>query len=269
MNPQVDFLPDDFLNQYWEKRVFTGHTARLHWLANESAQDFVARYREPMRVFAPGKAQERSWTEPAGAMELLGQGCTLYLVDYHRHDQRCHDLLESLSHLVGARQGRVSIFLSSARSYMPFHWDSLNNFTIQLAGEKTWLLAPNQHEALPAANFAARKNQASSDEHVRPDRRQIIQHVMQPGCLLYVPRGHWHATRTRTASISLSVNIEPDLLADHVAQILRQALIRSPQYRVNLQSESRAQFESAAANLVRKAIALMLDHESVNQNKFS
>jgi ribosomal protein L16 Arg81 hydroxylase len=269
MSQTLNFLPANFLVDYWEKRVLFSQTKLLHSLADESPRDFLSRYGEAVRLFAPGKKDERRVIDPIEGIGLLEQGCTLYLVNYQRYDQRCHTLLESLANLVGAQQGRVSLFLSNHRSYMPFHWDCLNNFTFQLAGEKTWLLAPNNHMAFPAVNFAAGRNRSPGDDRVRPERRRVAKRLMQPGSMLYVPRGHWHATRTRGHSASLSVNFEPCLLAEYVAEQLRHALLQSPLYRINLQSHARVEMESAVSGPLKVATALFLNHGNPSGDDFS
>lgn len=226
-------LPGDFLHAYWERQVFSGRTAPLDAWTLEPASAFLARYGEPVRVFVPGTMQERRSVEPAQALEMLAHGATLYLVNYHLYDARCQAVLETFNRLIGPARGRVSVFLSNGRSYMPFHWDKLNNFTFQLAGRKTWLLAPNHLVPLPLENFAAGRGQGR--DRLRPDRRQVSRIVMDPGSLIYVPRGHWHATRTQIESISLSINFEPDVLVDSILERLRSELITSVAFRQNLQ----------------------------------
>lgn len=64
------------------------------------------------------------------------------------------------------------------------HWDDHDVFVLQVEGRKTWRLYGATRPAPTRRDFHA--------EHPKPaEPREEI--VLEPGDLLYLPRGHWHA----------------------------------------------------------------------------
>lgn len=211
-------------------------------LAHMRPAEFVKQYARPIKVFAPGTDSERTMAAGAQALEKLAQGNTLYLVDYHECNTWCAGLVDAFQQRFGLTGGRASIFISSHRAYMPFHWDRLNNFTWQIAGSKRWILAPNSHVRFPLENHALGRSVSKellrsdgSSSTPTPERREFRVVSMTPGSLLYVPRGHWHATRTLGMSIALSLNFEPFPLVDHLVEMIRERLTSNPVFRRNIQ----------------------------------
>lgn len=265
MEHLINALPEGFLDTYWEQRPFFASSADRASGWSDFMQRFpavpeyyVRRYKQPIKVFSPGAPVERAQVLQGEALQLLSEGSTLYLVDYHRYDVDCAELIEAFCRRFGLEQGRASIFISSHRAYMPFHWDRLNNLTWQLSGTKRWLLAPNTQLKYPLHNHAARRavspevaKHARSIAPLAPSRNSIQRVLMTEASLLYVPRGYWHATRTSGMSISLSLNFEPSCLADHLAELLRDEMRSHPSLRLNLQGRSRDEAKAWAERLIR------------------
>lgn len=132
---------------------------------------------------------------------------------------------------VGQKSFRLGFFASRKGSHTPLHFDSGDGFTLQLSGTKRWRLAANTHLPLPDNNFLARGSLPASlhavgggpmpAEFPEPSREV----TMQPGVMLYVPRGTWHCTDTDEDSLSLDFNFTPrllwkDVLRDTVERLL-------------------------------------------------
>ena len=64
------------------------------------------------------------------------------------------------------------------------HWDDHDVFVIQVAGRKRWALYGSTRQA------PTRKDHHG--EHARPER-PLEETVLEPGDVLYLPRGYWHA----------------------------------------------------------------------------
>jgi hypothetical protein len=106
--------------------------------------------------------------------------------------------------------GFCTIF-ASRDAYTATHFDRNYNFTIQLRGEKTWTVQPGyQAIAHPSANLALDADRVSSMQRQlhgatlhKPKEGQSI-YTLQPGDILYVPPGYWHATNCDGLSVSLN-----------------------------------------------------------------
>jgi 50S ribosomal protein L16 3-hydroxylase len=54
---------------------------------------------------------------------------------------------------------------------------------------------------------------------------------MEPGCVLFVPRGYWHETTTEEDSLSLNFTFSQPTWADVFTKSLQELLLRSPEWR--------------------------------------
>jgi ribosomal protein L16 Arg81 hydroxylase len=84
------------------------------------------------------------------------------------------------------------------------HFDLDYNFNLQIAGRKQWKMAPNDlvinpissHHATVGGAFICETGCRLPSE--MPEDAQTF--VAQPGNVVYVPRGTWHATFTTEAT---------------------------------------------------------------------
>lgn len=104
-----------------------------------------------------------------------------------------------------------------ARTRSGLHYDPMDNFLVQLHGDKTAVLAPpGARRALypfPDNVAKSRIDADAPDERRYPRVAQVgfLEGVLSPGDLLYIPRGWWHHLRARASSISLNLWHEPAL----------------------------------------------------------
>jgi 50S ribosomal protein L16 3-hydroxylase len=116
------------------------------------------------------------------------------------------------------------------------HVDWNENFTIQLAGTKRWLVAPNGFIAHPVTNWTIGDSPppyAHSSElptEMPPDARE---YRLTPGAVLYVPRGFLHhVTSVDSAdSLSLSMSLPPTPWAHVLTSLLGLRLLEHPDLR--------------------------------------
>jgi len=118
------------------------------------------------------------------------------------------------------------------------HFDANANFIIQISGSKQWILAPNTSVKNPTERFttgsfempAALEKQCHAVllDEVPED---AIEFDMQPGCVLFVPRGYWHATTTFEDSISLNFTFSQPTWADVLTKSLQEFLLTFPEWR--------------------------------------
>eukprot|EP00759_Apiculatamorpha_spiralis_P028093 PhF_6_TR30619/c0_g1_i1/m.45090 len=126
-------------------------------------------------------------------------------------------------HADGAARGEVEVFVSPPGHRTPFHFDFMENFTVQIKGSKTWRLAPSGISH-PHRSCATHFIQSNSDRHVLHDQiklhklqdvnfdgtvpqDKIFEVTLRPGDVLYHPAGMWHEVSVVSDEPSLSINL--------------------------------------------------------------
>lgn len=118
------------------------------------------------------------------------------------------------------------------------HFDANANFIIQISGSKQWVLAPNNSVKNPTERFTtgslempAALEKQCHDMLLDDVPEDAIEIDMQPGCVLFVPRGYWHATTTFEDSLSLNFTFSQPTWADVFTKSLQEFLLTSPDWR--------------------------------------
>lgn len=90
------------------------------------------------------------------------------------------------------------------------HWDTHDVFVVQLLGRKRWrVFEPTLELPLPA--------QTPLRVGGRRPETPVLDCILEPGDLLYVPRGWWHEVEAfGSASFHLSIGLYPPLLFDYL-----------------------------------------------------
>jgi 50S ribosomal protein L16 3-hydroxylase len=78
------------------------------------------------------------------------------------------------------------------------------------------------------------------------DRTEL---VLEPGSLLFVPRGTWHSTHATTAALSLNFTFSPPTWIDVFTAALRSRLALSSAWRETAEPVSVATFEALLREL--------------------
>jgi ribosomal protein L16 Arg81 hydroxylase len=196
--------------------------ARLAGAAREGAQawlanDFVAHSVIPI--------------DPANAVKFQDIGATLYFVNVP-----LPALTDSLADFLGAPRRKViaSLFFTPAGGGAVPHFDKNENFTIQLTGAKRWQVgempmvpaAPDGYTLGSSAIMPALAPLLA--EARRPPERTVD---LEPGTLLYVPRGTVHHTGAGEPSWSLNLSYCPSMWLDLLRAGLQERLVTSPGWR--------------------------------------
>jgi ribosomal protein L16 Arg81 hydroxylase len=237
--------PRQFREQFWQQRHYVARARRnlLAQLAKE-LEDFNV---DRLLVHHSGVVQAWVSTPEGGfnAAEIPREagpvayeaGATLYLrlIDVPALAEWQRRLARELGH---SPQGLTcSIFAAKRGSGTRCHFDTLENFTIQLRGAKTWRLHPNGHVKAPLENWVTGYELTAEMElYCRvpmpkdmPGRAEKIE--LRPGDILYLPRGYWHSAAASGDSVSLFLGFPATPCVDFVLNALRSRLIRSARWR--------------------------------------
>lgn len=187
-----------------EPIVAHGPVARLRPVLGELARDlptFVARYGNGVRrPFDRGDGMIAYRDTRASGTIAPGEWFF-----FDALDDRCdsaRELLHALQRALGARgTGICRAFFHAPGACVPRHCDDVAVVAIQLSGSRAWQLEPNRR---PPAGLYDPVPVTAERDVFGPRVRTL---TMRPGSVLYLPRGWWHATRSRRESFALSLSI--------------------------------------------------------------
>lgn len=196
--------------------------ARLAGAAREGAQAWLANDFVAHSVFP---------VDPSNAAQFQDIGATLYFVNV-----ALPALTDSLADFLGAPRRKViaSLFFTPAGGGAVPHFDKNENFTVQLTGAKRWQVGETPMVACAPDGYTLGSSgitQALAPllaDARRPPERTVD---LEPGTLLYVPRGTVHHTGAGEPSWSLNLSYCPSMWLDLVQAGLQERLAASPRWR--------------------------------------
>lgn len=277
---------DDFLEYHWPRKplFIPAQDEKLNALFDidqlDSLETIVAARQLKVRACLPDYDDEYSsiHIEPKDALKAYRNNMTLVFDSMQLQDPVIARSLIQIREDLGIVTGGYENDLSRARSIVyatpagcgtRMHFDANANFIIQLQGSKRWMLAPNTSVENPTERYttgsfempAALEKQCHAPllEELPEDS---LEFVMEPGCVLYVPRGYWHETTTDDDSLSLNFTFSQPSWADVFTKSLQEHLLESADWRAladGLESSDRerrgqavSEFESLVKRLVQK-----------------
>jgi hypothetical protein len=196
--------------------------ARLAGAAREGAQAWLANDFVAHSVFP---------VDPSNAVQFQDIGATLYFVNVP-----LPVLTDSLADFLGAPRRKViaSLFFTPAGGGAVPHFDKNENFTIQLTGAKRWQVGETPMVACAPESYTLGSSVILPAlapllaEARRPPERTID---LEPGTLLYVPRGTVHHTGAGEPSWSLNLSYCATTWLDLLRVGLQSRLAASPRWR--------------------------------------
>lgn len=237
---------DELLTHYWPDRWLVVHGAlgRLPPLFQaRELQDMellAERYRGRVLFLNGRKAPYMLPIENVSPALLYRSGLTVYLSNVAGCLPEGNALLRQLECEFGISEGttRMGVFASPHGDGLPFHYDTTEVISIQLRGTKRFDLAPVRELAYPWGTQYLPGSQPFEDLYPQltngfPDHAGLkIESVhMQPGSVLFMPRGTWHYTEAGEDSLSISIAVCAPSAVDVVFEPLRLRLLREPAWR--------------------------------------
>jgi len=175
---------------------------------------------------------------PAVLWDFYNNGCSIRMLNpqtFHAGVWRlCATLHEHFQNMVGAN---VYLTPPGTQGFAP-HWDDVEVFMLQLEGRKHWrLYGPRcEEERLPRHSSANLEQEDLGSP--------ILETTLEPGDLLYFPRGTIHQGDCLPDQHSLHITISTyqrnswtDLLSSLLPAALATASRRDPRYRAGLPRE--------------------------------
>ena len=238
---------DDFMAQCWPGTAHheDGVPARLPPVFQAPVlNDFemlASVYQGPAFYFAG----EGSVLQPVNRppLELYRAGCTLYFGDVAPFVRGSRIFLGALESELGVAPGstRMGVFASPQDDGAAVHYDTNDVFSIQLAGEKKFNIAPVKEVVNPAGMQYSTNTTPRPFHYPQmsagfpdPSNAEFQCMDMSPGSVLFMPRGTWHYTQASQASVAMSIIINPAPAVDAILEQLKFTLLQDPHWRAPL-----------------------------------
>ncbi|MDG0817652.1 JmjC domain-containing protein [Bdellovibrio svalbardensis] len=245
----------EFLNSYWpyEPLFIPASENKLQEIFSlpqlQDLESLVAARLLKVRACLPDFDDEYSsiHVEPKDALKAYRNKMTLVFDQMQTQHPTIAEALKNIRADLGLVTGGAENDLCRARSIAyatpggcgtRLHFDANANFVIQIKGSKRWRLGPNESVDNPTERFttgseempAALEKQCHAPliEELPEGSMEIL---MEPGCVLFVPRGYWHETMTDEDSLSLNFTFSQPTWADVFTKSLQEVLLQSPEWR--------------------------------------
>lgn len=236
-----------FLREHWPRTLLVQHgrPARLKGLIDAPELhdvDALTALSARQWLVQSARFKNRFGNVPvtgSAAAEFFHTGHTIYAVEPEFHSEPFLRWLAALERDLQLSAGLIlsSVFLSKPGPGSRMHFDAQESFVVQVRGRKRWWLAPNQDVQFPAENYIAGDPVPESLE-VQLDRPlaermpdDAVSVVLEPGSIMFVPRGTWHATETLEESWHLDLMLPLPTWGDTMAARLAEHFHASAHWR--------------------------------------
>eukprot|EP01060_Flectonema_neradi_P032805 TRINITY_DN5305_c0_g1_i1.p1 TRINITY_DN5305_c0_g1~~TRINITY_DN5305_c0_g1_i1.p1 ORF type:complete len:600 (+),score=143.91 TRINITY_DN5305_c0_g1_i1:60-1802(+) len=274
----------DFREQYYKKKAVAiqgGGKGRVNWLIQKHmfGLDVEALLHsspsEEINVWMRTSDNQNTSirTEPENALECHKCGCGLYF----RAPQEMEEaLLPQVSQDLGMNfsilrddnslRGEIETFISSKGHVTDWHFDFMENITIQLKGKKIWKLkgsgVKNPHRScathfekegsslLEKQKCLVKLQQGDFNyDHVNDTNYEEVE--LSAGDVLYHPAGMWHSVETTSDSVSINLSFVNKSWGEILQETVSSIVLSNPSLleRVEAKYSTVASDEAMAADL--------------------
>lgn len=242
-------LGDEVLQQMiniWPDKYFYTH-GKLERLPNPLRHDILGSitslteaYKGHLNEIDPRKGYEMYPVADGTAKEVIKRGATAYLEDVSPLLSNVQPFVKGLEQELNVAKGSVKlgVFISSAGSGAPTHYDVLDVISIQLVGTKKFYVSPLEQIRYP---YGLQYTEGTTPfDELYPQisqgfpscENQTFEQIdMVPGSVLFMPRGTWHYTEAEQDSMAMSIVLSPPTQLDFFLYQLKSTLLQDPAWR--------------------------------------
>lgn len=174
------------------------------------------------------------------AKESYEKGRALFFDDVEINEPIIKYWLDSIKNDLGLSNltySRALIYALPKNGSTTAHFDQNINFVLQVSGTKKWWIAPNEEIVNPLTRHTmGTKADPELSSYLRqelPDHfpENAKEYTLEPGSILFVPRGAWHKTEALSDSVALNFTYSAPTWIDILTTALRGRLAQSPNWR--------------------------------------
>ena len=227
-----------------EKLIKHGPSSRLPALFSHPVLQNIESLTEAYqgRVLAADRHQSDEMTpiNDNHATQAVEDGLTVYMDDLTPLIPEATAFLRQLESELDIPQGtaRIGAFVSPPGNGAPCHFDVTEVISVQLVGHKQFNIAPLEQIRYPYGMQYSPSTMPFDDlypqmESTAPDYTQqtFTSITMQPGSVLYMPRGTWHNTLANEPSLAVSIILKPPTQLDRLLEQLTSTLLQDKNWR--------------------------------------
>jgi ribosomal protein L16 Arg81 hydroxylase len=224
---------DDFLSENWTKRAIAvpaEHSDKFKHLFSWEQLNHLLNYHqlEPRFVLNDNPLPP---CDPQEWVTRCQQGASLVVSQLQHRVPALANLVWAIQQEMGHKAIHTNVYCSwPSKQGFKIHYDSHEVFVLQIDGKKEWFVFED--------TVKHPYREEKSEYHTPPDSEPYLHTVLEPGDLLYIPRGHWHyAIACEQPSLHVTMGIRcfngrdilenvTKFLQDHVSNeaVLRQNL---------------------------------------------
>jgi 50S ribosomal protein L16 3-hydroxylase len=208
----------------------------------ESLDHLLDIWPSEVTAYMPGIADEGNSKKVSApeARDLFSEGSGLCFDDANYFSQLLDEWPQSLRADLGLpmlTNCRSLIYAIKRGEGTSAHFDQNINFIIQISGTKKWWIAPNHHVDNPLTRHTIGididPELASYTEAEMPDKMpaDATEYTLEPGSVLFLPRGAWHMTEALSDAVSLNFTFTAPSWIDILSAALRGRLAQSSEWR--------------------------------------
>jgi hypothetical protein len=235
-----------FLSECWPERIYYAHgpLSRLPALFSSSElSDFraLAAVYKGWLGFGQGARSSRMLSvQEVNPLHLYEMGLSVYLPDIAANVPGADPFLRQLELELGIEPGcsRITVWASPRSDGAATHFDAEDVISIQLTGSKKFEIAPMREYTNPYGSQFGPGVPAFDDMYPQLDKGfpEVVESEfqsidMQPGSVLFMPRGTWHRTTAEQDSFSVSIMIRPPCMVDAFLEQLKYVLLQDSEWR--------------------------------------
>jgi len=182
-----------------------------------------------------GSAHDMFSAQHDQVSELLNTGATICISNIHMADPNLAEWANAIRAQLGFT-GTVGVhcYVSPDNSGLPMHFDRRVATTFQIAGKKQWRYSTEAAKAWPNDNGVYRQGMVEpslADPGRMPSEMEFREVELNPGDLLCLPAGAWHAARGVGYSLALNLYFAPRNLFLQLAPLIQEFADASGEWR--------------------------------------
>jgi len=117
-------------------------------------------------------------------------GCSVRVLHPQRWSDKLWALLSNLENFWQSPTGCNAYWTpANSQGFAP-HWDDIDAFVLQIEGKKRWRLYPTRDVSEKFPRFSSKE--FSEDERKRLEETKYVEVILEPGDVMYMPRGTIH-----------------------------------------------------------------------------
>lgn len=269
-------LSSKFMKEKWPKKPFVVHDTKLESLTSlpflSSLDAMLNSWPNKVQVHLPDVSDESSSIDATTkeARQKFSEGMALLFNNVQTISPILQEELETLRGKLGLPMSTIArcmVYATPTEKGTAPHFDQNINFVLQIFGTKKWRIAPNETFVNPTERYTigqpldselATYCEGELPTQMPSENSEEI--ILQPGSLLFVPRGFWHTTQAEGDALALNFTFSQPTWVDLFAAALRSRLTLSPEWRELAdgvtstegfrRASARAKFDGLLAELV-------------------